>query len=80
MANFDTDRYPTLGKRISVQSMEDVFTLVQAVWPRANSEGSVGMERSFIINNTVIAHSWSPKGKYWGLRFYVRIAFEMSTT
>lgn len=70
----DIDRFPTIGKKRPVPSLEEALAAVRTVWTDVVMHGSAGMERTFQSGDRFVAHCWSPKGKKWGSRFYLRIA------
>lgn len=74
----DKDRYPTLGRRRTFATFEEVIAHVRASWPTAGAEGSTGSERSWAVgrhpDDLLVAHSWSPggRGDKWHVRVLVR--------
>jgi hypothetical protein len=62
----NVDRYPKLGPKLTVATLEEAIERVQAVYPGTSCEGSTGSERSWAtIGDTydVVAHTWSPCGR-----------------
>lgn len=59
------DRYPELGQKVSVDSIEAALERVRQTWPNATMEGSTGAERSFWTKtssgNGLIGHCWPKK-------------------
>ncbi len=62
-----TYRYPELGPKRRVTSLEEAMQSVKNRYPQAYSEGSTGPERSFWVDGRFVAYAWPVRGKneFW---------------
>ncbi|GHE79402.1 hypothetical protein GCM10019059_42410 [Camelimonas fluminis] len=54
----DQDRYPDLGPKLTADDFLDAMRKVHNIWPRAVAEGSTGYERTWWIDDKLVAHHW----------------------
>ena len=52
------DRYPELGPKYRVATIEACLEMVRKRFPAAYMEGSTGAERTFFVERRLVAHAW----------------------
>jgi hypothetical protein len=56
------DRYPELGPKRRLPSVDDCLTAVRLRFPNSQVEGSKSLEQRYWNGRELIAHSWPVKG------------------
>jgi hypothetical protein len=67
------DRYPHLGRRMTIGSFNECIEVARRIYPRCSFEGSGGPERTIFNRGQHVGHCW-PVGKDWDGKWFMRLS------